>query len=129
MEYSVIIVRCLSGSQLTPSIFNKTLRTLISPHVGHLSAEYSSHSFRAAISSALAKFPLFVSEDEIKCWGRRESSAFLKVHQARIFVHVFKMVTITAKYVQDSTVYKSMYVLLLHAWGSAACVHDEINFK
>ena len=126
MEYSVIIVRCLSGSQLTPSIFNKTLPTLISPHVGHLSAEYSSHSFRAAISSALAKFPLLVSEDKIKCWGRRESSAFLKVHQARIFVHVFKMVTITAKYnVEDSTVYKSMYVLLLHACLGICCLRPR----
>ena len=43
-----------------------------------LSAEYSSHSFRAAISSALAKFPFLVSEDEIKCWGRWDSAAFKK---------------------------------------------------
>ena len=67
-----------SGTLLTPAVFNKTLRFLISPHLGGLSAEYSSHSFRAAISSALAKFPFLVSEDEIKCWGRWDSAAFKK---------------------------------------------------
>ena len=67
-----------SGNFLTPAVFNKTLWSLISLHLGVLSDEYSSHSFHATISSDLAKFPFLVSDDEIKCWGRWDSTAFKK---------------------------------------------------
>ena len=73
-----------SGKILTPVLFNKTLRTLLHKHFGSIADEYSSHSFRAAISSALAKLPHLASEDEIKCWGRWESSAFKKYTRLRI---------------------------------------------
>ena len=58
-----------SGLNLTPTVFNKTLRLLLSSHLGSLSAEYSSHSFRAAISSALAKFPDLALFCTIQCYS------------------------------------------------------------
>ena len=73
-----------SGNLLTPVTFNRTVRTLLSPHLGNTANEYSSHSFRAAISSALAKFPALVTEDEIKCWGRWESAAFKKYTRLKL---------------------------------------------
>ena len=73
-----------SGALLTSVIFNKTVRTLLSPHLGNLAQEYSSHSFRAAISSALARFPDLVTEDEIKCWGRWESDAYKRYTRLKI---------------------------------------------
>ena len=65
-----------SGRLLTPSNFNETLRLLLLPHLGFAASEYSSHSFRAAISSALARFPDLAQDEDIKLWGRWESSSF-----------------------------------------------------
>ena len=73
-----------SGNLLTPVIFNRTIRSLLSPHLGFSAAEYSSHSFRAAISSALAKFLALVMEDKIKCWGRWESAAFKRYTRLKL---------------------------------------------
>ena len=73
-----------SGKLLTPVIFNRTIRSLLSPHLGISAAKYSSHSFRAAISSALAKFPALVTEDEIKCWGRWESAAYKRYTRLKL---------------------------------------------
>ena len=73
-----------SGKLLTPSKFNDTIRSLLRPHLGNIAEEYSSHSFRAAISSALAKLPNLATEDEIKCWGRWESNAFKRYTRLRL---------------------------------------------
>ena len=73
-----------TGRLLTIATFNKTLRLLLSQHLGAISVEYSSHSFRAAISSALAKYPFLASENEIKCWGRWDSSAFKKYTRLKL---------------------------------------------
>ena len=73
-----------SGKLLTPLNFNNTIRSLLRPHLGNIAEEYSSHSFRAAIPSALAKLPNLASEDEIKCWGRWESDAFKRYTRLRL---------------------------------------------
>ena len=73
-----------TGRLLTPSSFNDTLRSLLKPHFGVSSSEYSSHSFRAAISSALAKFPGLASEDDIKWRGRWNSSSFKKYTRLKL---------------------------------------------
>lgn len=65
-----------SGKLLTPSTFNSTIRSLLHKHIGHLSNEISSHSFRAGIPSALAKHPCKNTVTTIQNWGRWHSGCF-----------------------------------------------------
>jgi hypothetical protein len=61
---------------MTPSIFNKTLRSLLEPIVGPQAKLFSSHSFRAAIPAALANHPNIAAKEAVMGWGRWESKAF-----------------------------------------------------
>jgi hypothetical protein len=63
---------------LTPSIFNKTLRTLLEPIFFNDAKLFSSHSFRAAIPAALANHPKIASKEAIMGWGRWDSKAYEK---------------------------------------------------
>ena len=65
-----------NGSLLTLSTFNTTVRTLLQSTMGNSSREYSSHSFRAAIPSALAACPDTANSEEIKIWGRWDSDTY-----------------------------------------------------
>ena len=65
-----------NGIILTQSTLNTTLRELLSPHIGEAATLISGHSFRAAIPSALANRPDLANDDEIKIWGRWDSTAF-----------------------------------------------------
>ena len=74
----------MNGRYLTPQTLNLTLRSLLEPHFGSSASEYSSHSFRAAVSSALARFPHLASEDDIKWRGRWNSAAFKKYTRLKL---------------------------------------------
>lgn len=65
-----------SGKLLTPSLFNSTIRKLLSKHIGDHALGFSSHSFRAGIPSALAQHPCTTTVKEIKHWGRWHSGCF-----------------------------------------------------
>ena len=67
-----------NGKLLTAVSFNLCIRNLLKKHLGVKSMELSSHSFRAAIPSALAKFPDKSVKDNIKDWGRWDSPCFLR---------------------------------------------------
>jgi hypothetical protein len=73
-----------NGRFLSPQNFNSTLRSLLVPHLGSSASEYSSHSFRAAVPSALARFPQLACEDDIKWRGRWDSSAFKKYTRLKL---------------------------------------------
>ena len=70
-------VFCFKNSKpLTPPVFNQTLRSLLEPFIGISSLQYSSHSLRAAIPSALAKTPYLANDQDIKGWGRWDSPCY-----------------------------------------------------
>ena len=66
-----------SGNLLTPESFNKSLRLLLTPHLG-------SHSMRAAIPSALAKFPRLANSEDIKGWGRWDSACYMRYTRLKL---------------------------------------------
>jgi hypothetical protein len=77
-----------NGNCLTITTVNNTLHSLLSPLLGKRAVEFSAHSFRAALPSALASCPDLVSDEQIKSWGRWSSDSFrlytrLKVQQKR----------------------------------------------
>jgi len=72
----VPVFRFDSGKLLTQENFNKTLKFLLKPIVGSSASEYTSHSLRAAIPSALDKFPHLSSDEDVQSWGRWDSPCF-----------------------------------------------------
>jgi len=64
------------GKLLTPSTLNSTLHTLLFPHIGRAAEQITGHSFRAALPSALANRPDLANDEDIKLWGRWDSSSF-----------------------------------------------------
>jgi len=66
-----------NGVLLTPSVFNTILQNLLRPHVGTRACLYTSHSFRAALPSAMAADPIACNSVELKQWGRWYSDSYL----------------------------------------------------
>ena len=66
-----------NGNMMTKKFLNELLRKLLKPHLGEKAKEYSGHSFRAAIASALANSANLASDTDIKKWGRWSSEAYL----------------------------------------------------
>ena len=75
-EENLPVFRFSSGKNLTCSIMNRTLASLLPDfHVpGH--DTITCHSFRAGIPSVLAMFPDLVTSDQIKGWGRWQSDCY-----------------------------------------------------
>jgi hypothetical protein len=67
-----------NGKLLTPHMFNKTFRELLSHSMGEDAKYFSSYSFRAAIPAALANHPNIASQEAVMGWGRWESKAYEK---------------------------------------------------
>jgi hypothetical protein len=61
---------------LTKESLNKTLHSLLEPILGKAAYQYTGHSFRAALPSALASCPDLAGDDQIKQWGRWNSDCF-----------------------------------------------------
>jgi hypothetical protein len=77
-----------NGSFLTCKIINGILLKLLTPVLGNDAKFISAHSFRAALASALASNPEIANAEDIKLWGRWNSSSYtsytrLKVSQKR----------------------------------------------
>ena len=66
-----------NGSLLTKNIFNEKVRNLLKGPLGEAGKNFSGHSFRAGIPSALAKYPELVSDNHIMGWGRWGSAAYI----------------------------------------------------
>jgi hypothetical protein len=64
------------GKQLTREGLNAALKTLVSPIFNFKEGSISCHSFRAALSSALAAPPSEISAKDIKNWGRWKREAY-----------------------------------------------------
>ena len=78
-----------SGKNLTSTTLNAYLVKLLSPVIGAEAHHISGHSFRAALPSVLANRPDLASDEDIKKWGRWNSSCFqlytrLKPQQRKI---------------------------------------------
>ena len=69
---------------LTPPVFNQTLRDLLLPLLGPSSAQFSSHSLRAAIPSVLATRPDLANDMDIKGWGRWDSPCYRRYTRLEI---------------------------------------------
>ena len=65
-----------SGKLLTPATLNSTLHQLLVPHIGEAAMQITGHSFRAALPSALANRPDLANDEDVKLWGRWDSTAF-----------------------------------------------------
>lgn len=70
------VFRFRSGKNLTPSLFNKTLKALLSDLCAPGKDKISGHSFRAGIPSTLSMFPDLVTSDMVQGWGRWKSDCY-----------------------------------------------------
>jgi hypothetical protein len=78
----------MSGKFLTVGGLNNILKQLLADVVDPERDSISCHSFRAAVPSALSRFPDLASTDDVKGWGRWSSDAYqrytrLKTDQKR----------------------------------------------
>ena len=73
-----------SGKFLTPAGFNSTLRTLLADICDFQRDSISGHSFRAAVPSALSRFPDLMSSDDVKGWGRWSSECYQRYTRLKI---------------------------------------------
>jgi len=89
-----------NGKVLTMSLFNATIRNLLSKRFGSLASNYSCHSFRSAIPSLVAKCPDKDAKDLIKNWGRWKSESFkyytklLGQQRKEMFIKICNMLNI-----------------------------------
>jgi hypothetical protein len=58
-----------NGVYLTKERINTTLHSLLTPLIGEAAYQYTGHSFRAALPSALASCPDIAADNQIKQWG------------------------------------------------------------
>ena len=72
------VVRLASGKNLTPHLLNSLLRSLLSSIIDYSKESISCHSFRAGIASTLNRFPDLATDEDIKGWGRWDSSCYSK---------------------------------------------------
>jgi hypothetical protein len=70
------VFRFASGKLLTQKMINEIIHNCLVPVFGPGGREYSGHSFRAGLPSALAACRELSSEKDIKKWGRWKSNAF-----------------------------------------------------
>jgi hypothetical protein len=86
-----------NGKNLTVAIFTRTMISLLEKHVGMQAKNFSGHSFRAGIPSALANTPNLASDSDIMVWGRWSSDSYKSYtrlkHNARhaIFKKIISM--------------------------------------
>jgi hypothetical protein len=73
-----------NGTFLTTDRFTKTIRSLLSNHLGSNARMISGHSFRAGIPSALANNPNLLSNDDVCKWGRWNSDCFKNYTRLKI---------------------------------------------
>jgi len=72
------VFRFRSGKFLTQRSLNQIMRECLVPIIGSEGNNFSGHSFRAGLPSALAACQSLASENAIKKWGRWKSNSFEK---------------------------------------------------
>jgi hypothetical protein len=72
------VFRLAGGRNLTPTLLNSLLRSILSGIIDYSKEAISCHSFRAGIASTLNRFPGLASDDDIKGWGRWDSACYSK---------------------------------------------------
>jgi len=72
------VFRMEDGRNLTPATLNKLLRSMLEGVVDYSRDSISCHSFRAGMASTLNRFPHLASSEDIKGWGRWDSSCYTK---------------------------------------------------
>lgn len=72
------VFRLMDGKNLTPQTLNRLLKSLLKDVVDYSKESISCHSFRAGVASTLARFPHLASTEDIRGWGRWDSSCYLK---------------------------------------------------
>lgn len=77
-EKNMPVFRFKSGKFLTQKIFNSVITDCLKPHFKDKAFDYSGHSFRAGLPSALSSCQSLASEAAIKKWGRWKSNAYEK---------------------------------------------------
>jgi hypothetical protein len=73
-----------NGSFLTCKVINGILLSLLTPVLGNDAKFITAHSFRAALPSALASNPEIANEEDIKLWGRWNTSSYLSYTRLKL---------------------------------------------
>ena len=73
-----------SGKYLTTAGFNAILRVLMADICDFKRDTISGHSFRAAVPSALSRFPDLMSSDDVKGWGRWNSECYQRYTRLKV---------------------------------------------
>jgi hypothetical protein len=76
IEKNLPVFRFANGKNLNPKVFTSTVVSLLERHIGGAAKNFSGHSFRAAILSALANSPNLASDSDIMLWGRWSSESY-----------------------------------------------------
>jgi hypothetical protein len=77
-ENDLPVFRFESGKLLTQKNFNLILTECLTPHFGSKAKDFSGHSFRSGLPSALSSCERFASVAAIKKWGRWNSDSYKK---------------------------------------------------
>lgn len=72
------VFRMMDGKNLTPAVLNRLLRSLLEGVVDYQKESISCHSFRAGMASTLNRFPHLATSEDIKGWGRWDSTCYTK---------------------------------------------------
>ena len=64
------------NSPLTPLLLSNFIQSFLSPHIGQDAKLLSGFSFRSAIPSVLSNCPDLANDEEIKLWGRWNSTSY-----------------------------------------------------
>jgi hypothetical protein len=76
IEKDFPVFQFANGVNLSPKVFTSTVVSLLERHIGGAAKNFSGHSFRAAIPSALANSPSLASDSDIMLWGRWSSESY-----------------------------------------------------
>jgi hypothetical protein len=76
IEKDLPVFQFANGRILSPKVFTSTVVSLLERHIGESAKNFSGHSFRAAIPSALASSPSLASDSDIMLWGRWSSESY-----------------------------------------------------
>ena len=72
------VFKFASGKLFSQRLLNEIIVECLKPHLGNKASDFSGHSFRAALPSALSSCHYLASKEAIKKWGRWKSNAFEK---------------------------------------------------
>ena len=78
------VFRLADGKNLSGPQLNKSLKSLLTGVLDYKKDGVFCHSFRASVASTLARFPDLASSEEVKGWGRWDSSCYLRYSRLKL---------------------------------------------